>query len=87
LPGTRFAVNSRRYDLSCIRALQLPLIDSNEFNKNAIPVTAICSPHLNSLVAVDAAVRHIAHHIKADVVILDPADLATGQQGVFGAGS
>jgi hypothetical protein len=56
-------------------------------HKNAIPVTAICSPHLNSLVAVDAAVRHIAHHIKADVVILDPADLAAGRQGVFGAGS
>ncbi|KAF8144116.1 hypothetical protein K438DRAFT_1993195 [Mycena galopus ATCC 62051] len=62
-----------------------PLIDSNDFNKDALPVTVICSPHLNSPVAVDAAVRHIAHHIKADVVILDPADLAAGCRGLFGA--
>jgi hypothetical protein len=38
-------------------------------------------------VAVDAAVRYIAHRVKADMVILDPADLAAGRQGVFGDGS
>jgi hypothetical protein len=60
--------------------------DNDSLKSPALPVLALCSPDINSLVAVDAAIRHIAHCLAADVVILDPTDLAAGKQGVFGEG-
>ena len=53
---------------------------------NVLPATVFRSCDPNSHVAVDAAVRHLAHQFKANVIILDPEDLAAGRKGVLGAG-
>lgn len=49
-------------------------------------VFALCAPHLDCPVAVDAAVRYLAHGARADVVVLDAEDLANGADGVLGDG-
>ncbi|KAJ7017627.1 hypothetical protein C8F04DRAFT_1279061 [Mycena alexandri] len=69
---------------AAFRVASSPLADRVDSAKDTLPVTVICSPDLNSLVAVDATVRYIAHSVEADLVILDPADLADGRRGVFG---
>ena len=50
-------------------------------------VTALCTPQLDSPLAVDATIRYIAHQLKADIVVLDAEDLAEGGGGVLGSGA
>ncbi|KAF7357333.1 AAA-domain-containing protein [Mycena sanguinolenta] len=57
--------------------------DNGSLKSPVLPVLALCSPDINSLVAVDAAIRHIAHCLEANVVILDPSDLAADLTQAF----
>ncbi|KAF7311400.1 AAA-domain-containing protein [Mycena kentingensis (nom. inval.)] len=64
-------------------AFSVPIATS-ELTERTLPITALCSPHRNSLAVLDAAVRHVAHRSGADVLVLDPEDLAAGRHGVYG---
>jgi len=49
----------------------------NSSENRRLPMSVLCSPHQNSNVAVDAAVRYLGHHLRADVVIVDLIDMVS----------
>lgn len=54
---------------------------------DTLRVSALCSAHMDCPLAVDAAVRVLAHRLEADLVIFDADDVGYGAEGVLGPGA
>lgn len=50
-----------------------------------MPVTPLCTLEIHGVEVLDHVIRTLAQQTKADLIILDPADMAEGTHGVCGA--
>ncbi|KZV99521.1 hypothetical protein EXIGLDRAFT_831461 [Exidia glandulosa HHB12029] len=68
-----------------LRTVKAEFAKGRDADSTTLRATVLCTPVLDSPLAVDAAVRYIAHDLKADILILDVEDLAAGERGSLGA--
>lgn len=70
-----------------LRTVKAEFARGRDADSTTLRATVLCTPVLDSPLAVDAAVRYIAHDLKADILVLDVEDLAAGERESLGAGT